>query len=221
MESLKRVAVCACGLFAASLSAQESGIWSFAIDAARSDVHWRVYKAGVFSRLGHNHVIAVNNLSGKIEVPTEFVPDWEKARWYLEFAAADLVVDDADIRSRYGEEFASDPTLDDVAGTRRNMLGEQVLQENAYPTIRVTGVGLAGTMQAASLQVEVEMLGRTIALELPGSISVSDDEIVAEGTFSLEHADLGLEPFSAMMRTLRVAERLDFHYRIYAVKSAR
>ena len=32
---------------------------TYQVDAGASDIHWRVYKAGALSRLGHNHVISV------------------------------------------------------------------------------------------------------------------------------------------------------------------
>ena len=40
----------------------------YVVDAAQSDVHWLVYKAGALARLGHNHTIAVGDLSGDVAV---------------------------------------------------------------------------------------------------------------------------------------------------------
>jgi hypothetical protein len=184
----------------------------FVVDAGASDVHWRVYKAGAFARFGHNHVIAVSGLTGSIELAADGDADWT-----LSFDVDDLVVDNPALRGRYGEEFASEPTDDDIAGTKRNMLSDTVLNGAENGTIRLTGSAYTGSLENAQLSVVVEMLGRSIALTLPGSISVEGENLIAEGEFSLQHADLGMEPFSVMMGALQVAPQLDFSYRIHAV----
>ena len=87
----------------------------YVVDAAQSDVHWLVYKAGALARLGHNHTIAVGDLSGDVAVNRD---DLAKSLFDLRFSVADLVVDDPALRSTLGEEFASVPTAEDIAGTR-------------------------------------------------------------------------------------------------------
>ena len=46
--------------------AQSPGVYD--IDPENSEIHWRIYKAGAFARFGHNHVIAIGQPSGTVEV---------------------------------------------------------------------------------------------------------------------------------------------------------
>lgn len=181
---------------------------SFDVDAGASDVHWRIYKAGAFSRFGHNHVISVDGLEGTVELAADGT-----ARWTLSFDVAGLVVDDPDLRDRYGEDFASEPTADDIAGTKTNMLSETVLNGEQFGTITLSGGGSPGDDE---LPVSIEILGRAVDLTIPASVRLEGDMLVAEGEFSLQHADLGMEPFSVMMGALQVGPQIDFSYRIHA-----
>src|SRR5688572_1524772 len=137
---------------------QESGE-RYVVDAAQSDVHWLVYKAGAFSRFGHNHTVAVGGLSGNVLVNRD---DLAKSQFDLQFAVAELVVDDAKLRSTLGEEFSSVPKPDDIGGTRKNMLSERVLDGEKYPQIRITGTGPTPGGGTQELAVKIEMLGRVI-----------------------------------------------------------
>lgn len=189
----------------------------FDIDAGGSEVYWRVYKAGAFSRFGHNHVISVGAMSGSVTL----AGDLGESGWELTIPVRELIVDDPALRERYGEEFASEPSEDDIAGTRTNMLSETVLNGEVYSEIHIRGTGLTGSPADAEFPVVIEMLGREVSLDLPGQVVIEGGELTASGEFSLVHADLGMKPFSVMMGALQVGERLDFSYRIHAVERAR
>ena len=211
---LKRLTAMA-GLLAALpmlAAAQQSGTW--VIDAEASDVHWRVYKAGAFARFGHNHVVSVAGLDGTVTIDAD-----GDAEWSLSFDVDDLIVDDPALRALYGADFESEPTPEDIEGTKGNMLSETVLNGEQFSTIRVSGGSYAGDLDDATLRITIEMLGRSIEREVPGGITIDGDTLIAEGDFTLEHADLGMEPFSVMMGALQVGPTLDFHYRIHAVSA--
>ena len=190
----------------------------YVVDPAQSDFHWLVYKAGAFSRFGHNHTIAVGGLSGNVLVNRG---DLAKSQFDLQFAVGQLVVDDPALRSTLGEDFSSVPKPDDIAGTRKNMLSERVLDGEKYPQIRITGTGptMGGSMQ--ELAVKVEMLGRVIDLKVPTKVTIDGDQLRATGEFELNHADLGMQPFSVMAGALQVGEKLSFTYDIRAQRAAR
>lgn len=205
-------------LFGTIAAAQQpaGGTRTFVVDGEASDVHWRVYKAGALARLGHNHVISVADLTGTVELD-----DGGAARWELAFDVDDLIVDDPELRDIYGEDFASEPTDEDIAGTKHNMLSETVLNAEQYTSIRLSGDSFSGELAEATLNVVVEMLGRAIPLELPARIAISGNTLTAEGEFSLQHEDLGMEPFSVMMGALKVGPQIDFTYRLHAVATDR
>jgi len=202
-----------CGAVSAQGAAER-----YVVDPARSDVHWLVYKAGALARLGHNHTIAVGDLSGSVLVNRD---DLAKSQFDLQFSFHNLVVDDPALRSTLGEEFASVPTPDDIAGTRSNMLSERVLDGEKHPQIRLVGTGPAAAVGTQELAVKVEMLGRTVALKIPTEVTIDGEQLHAKGQFELDHADLGMQPFSVMMGALQVGEKLSFSYDVTARRAAR
>jgi hypothetical protein len=205
-------------LFVGGGARGQEGGERYVVDPAQSDFHWLVYKAGAFSRFGHNHTIAVGDLSGNVLVNGS---DLAKSQFDLQFAVGQLVVDDPALRSTLGEDFSSVPKPDDIAGTRKNMLSERVLDGEKYPQIHITGTGPAtgGSMQ--ELAVKVEMLGRVIDLKVPTKVTIDGDQLRATGEFELNHADLGMQPFSVMAGALQVGEKLSFTYDIRAQRAAR
>lgn len=198
------LALCCLTVFCASASAQSPGTW--VIDSQASEVHWRIYKAGAFARFGHNHVVAIAQPTGSIEM----AQDLADSMLTLEFAVSELVIDDPQLRSRYGEDFASEPTDEDIAGTHTNMLTEQVLNGAVFPSIRVTGTQLSGLGEDQSIELEVQLLGRSVPLSVPVNVSFDGNDLRAQARFRLMHADLGMEPFSVMMGALQVAPEIDF-----------
>jgi hypothetical protein len=169
------------------------------------------------ARLGHNHVISVGELEGSVALGD----DPSQAEWSLRIPVQSLVVDDPGIRARYGEDFSSEPSENDIAGTKGNMLSEGVLNGDVHPAIRISGTGFEGSPGAAMLPVEIELLGRTIAMSLPGAIETDGDSVTVSGEFKLTHEALGLEPFRALGGAMSVGEEIDFTYRIHAVSGGR
>jgi hypothetical protein len=189
----------------------------YAVDPDTSEVYWRVYKAGLMARFGHNHVISVGDLEGRVLV----TGDLENAEWNLSFTVDQLIVDDPELRARYGDDFASVPSADDKAGTKRNMLTEDVLNGTVYPEILLHGRGFSGTPENAELAVTIEMLGRTIEKTFPASIALDGDVLTINGERRLTHEDFGLKPFKALGGALSVGDDIDFTYRIRAVADGR
>jgi polyisoprenoid-binding protein YceI len=201
-----------CGAVSAQGAAER-----YVVDAAQSEVHWLVYKAGALARLGHNHTIAVGDLSGSVAVNRS---DLAKSQFDLQFSVAKLIVDDPALRSTLGEDFASVPKPDDIAGTRNNMLSERVLDGEKYPQIRLVGAGPATIAGMQELAVKVEMLGRTVDLKVPTTVTIDGEVLHAKGEFELNHADLGMKPFSVMAGALQVGEKLSFSYDVTARRAA-
>ncbi len=194
-------------------AAAQGGDRVFAIDGAASDIHWLVYKSGALARLGHNHVIAVPSARGSVTVAGQDLP---ASHFEIVIPVADLVIDDPKLRSGLGEEFASVPTEKDVEGTRHNMLTDRVLDGDRFPTIRVSGTGPLGTTGAQTFKLRIELLGRTVELTVPTKVTVTDDRVEASGEFDLNHAELGMQPFTALMGALSVGEKMSFSYHVVA-----
>jgi len=189
----------------------------YTIVADQSEVYWRIYRAGLLARLGHNHVISISELEGSVTLGG----DPAAARWSLSFPVATLVVDDPAIRARHGEDFEAVPSENDKQGTRENMLSDRLLDGVMYPEIRLEGTGLRGSLADAELPVSIRMLGRTVAAAFPAAITLEGDTLTVAGEYRLTHEDLGLSPFTALGGQMAVGDEIDFTYRIRAVAGGR
>ena len=184
----------------------------YEISAEDSDIRLLIYRAGAMARLGHNHVISVGELQGNVYVHSNLA----ESSMEFEIPVDQLIVDDSALRQEEGEEFASDPSESDINGTRDNMLGEQVLHAEQYPSIRVTSGGPIGEVGEATLSLSIYLLGRVVELSVPISLQITEDELAVSGEFRFSHEQLGMKPFSVMMGALQVADEMDLKYRIRA-----
>src|SRR5690606_14294023 len=162
----------------------------FEIDAADSEIYWLVYKGegAISQRLGHNHVVSVGQLIGQVLVH----PELEQSRFEMEIPVEELVVDDAEIRAKEGDKFDSTPSADDIAGTRRNMLSDAVLDAENHLFVRINGTGPTGEGGEQRLEITIELLGRSIPLTVPTEVTIDGDVLEAASTFRLTHEQLGM-----------------------------
>jgi hypothetical protein len=184
----------------------------YRIDAARSEVRILVYRAGPLARLGHNHVLLARGLAGEVWLPE----DPAAARFALSFPVAALAVDEPASRREEGEEFAVDPSAEDVAGTRRNLEGPAVLDAARYPVIRLEGRVARGDAGLVA-RADISVCDRALALEVPVEYSAAPGELIVRGGFSVTQTALGLAPFSVALGALRVRDELAVRFRLVAV----
>jgi len=99
-----------------------------------------------------------------------------------------LIVDDAAQRRLEGEDFANEPSKDDIAATRTNMLGDALLNAKQFPTIKVTGTsGPVDAKNSAMLDLSVQLVGREIKLTIPFTLKMEGDKLEASGVVDLSH----------------------------------
>ena len=191
----------------------DAGSQVYSIVGGQSDIHVLVYKAGALGALGHNHVVSVGGLSGKVYLSQPRT----NSRFEFNIAVNKLIIDAPRLRKQEGKGFTSKPTASDIKGTRKNMLSRKLLNGAKYPSIRVKGTGgpQAGKT-SGTLNVSVTILGRTKTLRLPISLSVKGDKLTASGSKRISHAQLGLKPFSALFGALKVGNQMDLKYRVTA-----
>lgn len=193
----------------------ESGADLYRIDPQTSDVRLLVYRDGVLSTFGHNHVVSLKDFTGTIHLQ----PKLAQSRVELDIPVDRLVIDDAAIRRQEGEDFTSEPSKDDAAATRTNMLSTALLNAGRFPAIKVTGTsGPVDSSNAAMLDLSVQLVGQEIKLSIPCTLKLEGDQLEASGAIELTHKQLGLKPFSALLGSLRVADQMKFKYRIRASK---
>jgi hypothetical protein len=179
----------------------------YRIDRPASWVQVRVGRTGKLKRMGHNHILSSHAIEGLVASQggqlraTAFLPvtEWQ--------------IDQPELRAAAGEGFESTPSDKDREGTRANLLGDRVLDVVQFPFLR------AELLMDPSPKAWFTIRDRQIEVPLTVSLGFQPGRLVAEGQFSLEHSQIGLEPFSALGGALRVAETIEISFHIEAAIS--
>ncbi len=186
-------------------TAARAGAKVYRLDAGASHVQVLVDKAGPLSGLGHRHVVTVGGLRGFAEFDGD-----GKGRADLRFPVTALVVDPAAAKKIYPHYSA--PSDEDVAGTRKHMLGP-VLDSRRYPWVRLHIQGaIDGAAPRPTAVITLHGVSRKVALH--GDFSRSATRLTAQGAFSLKQSDFGITPYSILMGALRVKDTLRIRYHL-------
>lgn len=187
---------------------------TYRVVAGESDLRVLVFRAGALGRLGHNHVITSNGVTGTVlvgESPANSSID-------LTLAVDSLAVDDPEARAEAGSVFEGTVDREDIEGTRENMMSDKLLHAAEYNEVRIVSSGISGEFSDMTVHAQITIKGAQHEVELPVSAVMYDDRIVATGRTDISHSELGLSPFKAAFGALRVAEEMTFRYRIVAVR---
>ncbi|HEU4517660.1 MAG TPA: YceI family protein [Steroidobacteraceae bacterium] len=167
-----------------------------------SQLEVRVYRDGPMQKLGHDHIISSNALTGSIALGEPITG----TSFELSIPLESLVVDDEAAREAAGGIFAAPVPQKDREATRHNMLGAKLLDAATQDTIRVASETLAGEAGRFEARVRVSIAGHESTVSVPFSVTVEGDQLKAHADFRLTHADLGLQPFTVALGALRVRE---------------
>jgi hypothetical protein len=183
------------------------------VDPKTSIVAIEVYRSGSLARLGHDHVVASHDVRGYV------APRENRADLYVRLDA--LVVDEPDLRKQAG--FDTQPTDEDIAGTRRNMLASLEAQAFPYALIHLAGAGepgsLAGTLVNKvdkSVDVTITVHGVERKLRAPVALETSAGSLVATGRIALKQTDFGVTPLSVLGGAIQVKDDLNVRFTIRA-----
>jgi polyisoprenoid-binding protein YceI len=188
------------------------GAARYRIDPASSFIHLKVYRDGPLAKLGHNHVIAATQLQGMVYRQ----PKLSDSRFELIIPVAAMAVDRPADRRVAGPDFAGELRQEYIDGTRRNLLGPDLLQADRHPTIVMRSVAMSGRLPEVIWTVRVQVRGVVSELRLPALMSLASDRIVVQGAVTLSQQQLGLTPFSVMGGKLRVRDTIDAEFHLVA-----
>jgi hypothetical protein len=176
-----------------------------------------VYRAGALASAGHNHVVASHDLSGAIFIPTEIL----QSSFEIRFPVATLTVDEAALRAQQSAaDFPPDVSAGAKEGTRRNMLGEALLDAEHNPEIVLRSLQLeppgGASPDSATVRAHVQssVRGQLRSFTVPVRYRLGGNgTLEVSGEFPLRQSELGLTPFSAMLGALQVQDemRVSFH----------
>ena len=186
----------------------------FRVDSDASWLRVLAYPDGPLKRFGHHHVISHHGISGVVDV----APNPLDSTIMLELTVAGLEVDDPEMRGLEGEDFEGEISQGDIDGTRGNMLGEDLLNGEQFPTIRIQSTAIDGSLPDVNIVVTVFVIGMESTVSFPASIELTDDSFVASGQLEVTHGELGLSPFTAMGGALSVRDLMILKYEISGVR---
>ena len=181
----------------------------FRVDPELSLVVVEVRRGGSLARLGHDHVVASHDVGGYVS------PSDGRSDLYVRLDS--LVVDEPGLRADAG--FDTQPSADDIAGTRRNML-QRVLQADRYPYALIGVRGVDPVAAGAGMRVAITLHGITRAMEVPARIETSSDAIDVSGRLALEQTDFEITPFAILGGALQVQNQVNLRFRIHARRIA-
>ena len=162
-----------------------------AIDTAKSVMTVRVYKAGLFSALGHNHEIAAPISGGSVDVTARQVQ--------LSAQSHTLKVLDPGISEKDRSEIQS------------TMLGADVLDAGSHPEIvfRSTSAETAGA-GAWKVHGNLTLHGQTRTVD----VDVREEGGHYVGTSSFKQTQFGIRPVKVAGGTIRVKDEVRIEFNI-------
>lgn len=186
----------------------------YRVASARSDIRFVVYRTGRLAALGHNHVIVARQVDGEIAL----APDLTRTQFSLRLPVAAFEVDPPEARRDEGEDFAVQPSAEAVAGTRRNMLGEHVLDAEHHPEVRIDAVAVRGALPTPTVTVRLTLRGVARDVDVPVTVARDGDSLTATADFDVRQRDFGITPMSVFGGALQVADAVTVRMRIVATR---
>lgn len=177
----------------------------FRVLTQSSALRVRVHREGALAAAGHNHALVFRPATGRFLIS----PDRSAVRGELQFDVASVSIDDPAERAAAGPDFPGVIPEGDIAGTRHNLLGPQVLDSERWPTITVTVTGVDRTDAATAVHAVLTVRDRRTEVTVPLAVTANGNDLRVVGELSISQRALGLEPFSVLFGALRVADRLD------------
>lgn len=184
------------------LQAEAQGKNILRVNSQQSLLVLEVRRAGAFARFGHDHVVASHHVTGYVAQ--------SEGRADLSIPLEKLVVDEAALRVEAG--FTTQPTPDDIEGTRRNMLGK-VLNVSQFP-VALIHIQRKGTANVLAVTINLQGISRTF--EVPAEVHATDNSLFVSGNMHFKQSDFGIVPFSILNGAIQVQDRLDLRFRILA-----
>lgn len=188
----------------------------YAVVSDQSLVRIQVFRDGILQRAGHNHVIGLRTLAGEVRVGETL----DTTRLSLRFAAADLTVDLPNDRASGGEPFKAPIDEPSREGTRENMLGPRLLNAGQYPQVLIRSAAIRGDFSQLTVDALVSLAGKQNEISVPVVLSYADDSILARGSITLRHEQLGLVPFTVLFGALAVKDEIRIEFDILARAAA-
>ncbi len=186
----------------------------YSVVAERSEIRFIVRRAGTLARLGHNHVILARGVEGVVAV----APELDRSSVQLRLPVVGFEVDPPAARAALGAGFEPVPPQA-VAGTRRNMLSDKVLDAARHVAVEVDTVAVApGAADTVLMTVRMRVRGVARDQQIPVTVTRDRSHLDARAEFTVRQRDFGITPLSVLGGALQVADAVTVKLHIVAVR---
>jgi hypothetical protein len=183
----------------------------FTLDPQTSVVRIYAFRGGRAARLAHNHVLSAPQFTGFFHLPPSGA---SAARFDFEFRLDQLEFDSPVLRSMLGSAFASKLSPADVEGSRKHMLGEENLQADKFPFVRIHSLGISGDGTKFAVNVQIEMHGRKREMWVPLSVEGLPQQLSVTGSFVLRQTDFGAQPYTVLNGLIAVQDEVVIEFKL-------
>jgi polyisoprenoid-binding protein YceI len=191
------------------------GATLYTLDPAASNVAIHVFRGGTLARLGHNHVITAQQVTGRAWVHSST----DRSGFEVSFPVAQLIVDDPKARAAAGSEFPGEIPADDREGTRKNMLRAEVLDAEKFPAISLRSVKVSGALPKLQLVARITIKGVARDVTVPANVAIAGNKMTATGAFDIQQTSFGIKPFSIGLGALEVLDKLHVVFTLVGEKT--
>lgn len=201
MQRIHRlISLCASALLViASVAPAHADETTWQADLEHSKLLVKVYKAGFFSSLAHDHVFAVTKWQATIQLDPASP---EKGS----------VVLVADARSLRLVDSKADK--DDQRSIEKTARGDEVLDAEKFPEIRFESSRVVVAEPGEkTLKLEVTGLlklhGKSREVTIPVTLTLGDKQLEIAGSVRIRQSRHGMEPYSAFLGAVSVKDDID------------
>jgi polyisoprenoid-binding protein YceI len=196
----------------AAVGAAGAAAATLRVDAARSVLLLRTYRAGPAGRLAHDHAVRAAELRGTVEYDPA-APD--AASVVVEVPTAALRVDEPADRRRLGLE--GDLSADQRADVERAMRAPDQLDVARHPAIRFESTAIRREAEGRYVvSGRMTIRGVTRELTFPARVTLDAGTLVARATVSFLQSSFGYRPYSAFLGAVRNRDEVTLHVDLVA-----
>lgn len=173
---------------------------TYEVDAAASTFEVATKSAGVLGGLAHDHVIRAARFTGRI-VYDKDAP--ERSSVVIEVDARSLEVVDKGISADDRREIAK-------------TMHEEVLRTHAHRTLKFVSKKVRAGSGGLEVTGELTLAGETKEVEVAVAVDADAGALSARGSFSFLQTRFGIEPYSAGLGTIKVADAVRLSFAVKA-----
>ena len=189
---------------------------AYDIDSNESLLTILVFRGGPLAAAGHNHLVASHSLTGTIRVdPAQPL----QTTFEIHLPVEQLTIDEPQLRQALNrEDFPAEVPEEARTATRRNMLGESLLDSSHHPEIvlRSGKIFVGGHPGEVIATVLAEVRGEEHPFKTNLRYELSPDGLRITGQVALKQTDLGLTPYSTLMGALTVLDEMQLTFDLKA-----